>query len=1008
MSKKPLDLQAVREILAAKQSQPYWRSLEQLADTESFQDLMAREFPRHASEMRDPATRRNFLKLMGASLAMAGLSGCSLRQPQEKIVPYVRLPEQVIPGKPLFFASAHTFQGYAQGVLVESHEGRPTKIEGNEQHPASQGKTDLFMQAALLQMYDPDRSQKVTSGGAAKTWADFTAALGPALASANGAIRLLTGTITSPTLASQIQQFLSANTGARWYVYDPVGFDNTRAGAQLAFGQNVNTIYDFTKANVVLALDADFFAYGPANVRYQRDFMSRRVIRTEDAASVTMNRLYIAEPTFSITGTNADHRLPLRAAYVGELARSVAAALGVAGATPGSLPEKVGAIDVAAWVKAVAEDLQANRGAAVVVAGEGQPAEIHALAHAINAAIGAVGSTVRYTAPVDVLPIQPGTLADLVGEMNSDAVKALVMIESNPVYNAPADLKFAEALAKVPFSVHYGLYNDETAEKTTWHLPSTHYLEHWSDARAFDGTTSIVQPLIAPLYGSKSPHELLAALNGQPDAKGYDLVQQTYAASASSTFNDFWQTSLNAGVVANTAAAAITPALASGASFGSAAKLAEYELVLQPDTKVWDGAFANLGWLQELPHSISKVAWDNVAYVGISTAQKLGVQTGDVLRVTAGGGTVDAPVWVQPGTAEGVIALQLGYGRTKAGIVGTLNGSPVGYNAYAVRTSAAPYFTADVQLAKTGGTYEIASTQDHHAIDTKAGTDTQSDAAVRREIVHNITLAEYKAKPNLLHGEEEHFSLYPKRQFNGYAWGMAIDLNICTGCNACVVACDAENNIAVVGKTEVLRGREMQWIRIDRYYTGSLDTPEVVHQPMACQQCENAPCEVVCPVGATVHDTEGINNMVYNRCVGTKYCSNNCPFKVRRFNFLQYNDMLYKFDMDSLKLMRNPDVTVRVKGVMEKCTYCIQRINEVRQDKERLNDTIKDGEVISACQQACPTDAITFGNLNDAESKVSQIKRLPLSYRLLDELNVQTRTSYMAQVKNPNPALQEA
>ena len=998
MSKQPLDLQAVQEMLAAKKGQPFWRSLEQLANTEDFQDLVEREFPRHASEMRDPVTRRNFLKLMGGSLALMGLSGCALRQPQEKIVPYVRLPEQIIPGRPLFFASAHTFQGYAQGVLVESHEGRPTKIEGNADHPASQGKTDVFMQAALLQMYDPDRSQTIKNGGIDKKWADFTGALASSIVNAAGGVRLLTTTITSPTLAAQVQQFLTANAGSRWYVYDPVGFDNARAGAQQAFGRNVNTTYDFSKANVVLSLDSDFFAYGPANVRYQRDFMRRRAIRTANAAEATMNRLYVVEPMMSITGTNADHRLPVKASQVGEVARALAAALGVAGATAGQLSDKA-----TKYVAALAKDLQANRGTAAVIVGEGQPAAVHALGHAINAAIGAVGATVFYTDPIEVRPTQDGTLADLVGEMNSGAVKALVMLDGNPVYNAPADLNFAGALGKVPFSVHYGPYFDETGEKATWHVPSTHNLEHWSDARAYDGTTTIIQPLIAPIYGTKSPHELLAALGGKADAKGYDIVRATYQALGGTNAQTFWETSLNAGVVANTAAPRITPTLAAlnlGAGAGAGG---EYEVVYQPDTKVWDGSYANNGWLQELPHSISKITWDNLAYVGVATAQKLGAQTGDVVKITSGGRSIEVPIWIQPGTADGVLALQLGYGRSKSGIIGNYEGNPVGYNAYAIRSSSAAYFTGDATVAKTGATHPLASTQDHYSIEL------QSEEAKNRHIVELVTLDEYKKDALLLHHDKhESFDLYPNRQFVGYAWGMSIDLNVCTGCNACVVACNAENNIATVGKTEVLRGREMQWIRIDRYFAGSAENPQVVHQPLACQQCEKAPCEVVCPVGATVHDSEGLNNMVYNRCVGTKYCSNNCPFKVRRFNFLQYNDMLYKFDMDSLHLMKNPDVTIRVKGVMEKCTYCVQRINEVRQYKERVNDTIKDGEVITACQQACPTDAIVFGDLNDAQSQISQIKRLPLSYRLLDELNVHARTSYMAQVKNPNPELIEA
>lgn len=1005
MSNTPLDLQAVRENLANKPGQPVWRSLEQLANTEEFQELMEREFPRHASEMRDPVTRRNFLKLMGASLAMAGLTGCSIRQPQEKIVPYVRLPEEMIPGKPLFYATAHLFQGYAQGILVESHEGRPTKIEGNTEHPASLGKSDIFMQAAILQMYDPDRSQTIANAGTEKTWADFTGALTTAVANNGAGLRILSGTVTSPTLAAQIEQVLAANSGARWYVADSVGFDNTRVGAQLAFGENVNTVYDFTQANVVLAIDSDFFAYGPANVRHQRDFMSRRAIRSANPADASMNRLYVVEPIFTITGSNADNRLPIKASEVGEFARALAQTLGVSGAAAGTLPEKT-----TRFVAAVAADLQANRGTSAVIVGEGQPPEVHALVHAINAALGNVGTSVRYTAPIEALPAQAGTLADLVGEMNSGAVQSLVMLDVNPVYSASGDLRFAEALAKVPFSVHYGLYNDETAEKATWHIPGTHYLENWSDARAFDGTTTIIQPLIAPIYKTKSPHELLAALAGQADATGFDLVRATYGNNASGNFTRFWEESLNAGVVANTAAPTITPTLSTAFDFGSAPTTGEYELVFQPDTRIFDGSYANNGLLQELPHTISKITWDNAAYVAVSTAQKLGVTNGDIVTLTVGGQTVDAPIWILPGTAEGVVGVQLGYGRTKAGIVGTWEGRPVGFNASAIRSSTSPNFATAEGVAKTGGTYQFASTQDHYAIDYQNQTDLASTEAKNRHIAQAVTLAEYRDNPNVMN-EHNHevFTLYPKRQYTGYAWSMGIDLNVCTGCNACVMACNVENNIAVVGKTEVMRGREMHWIRIDRYFTGTgLDNPQVIHQPLGCQHCENAPCEVVCPVGATVHDSEGLNNMVYNRCVGTKYCSNNCPFKVRRFNFFQYNDMLYKFDMDSIKMMRNPDVTVRVKGVMEKCTYCVQRINEVRQDKVRLGQTIQDGEVITACQQACPTDAIVFGDLNDPNAQVTQRRKLPLTYTLLNELNVFARTSYMGMLKNPNPELAEA
>ncbi len=990
MSKKPLDLQAVREKLASSSGQQYWRSLEQLANTEEFQDFMDREFPRHASEMRDPITRRNFLKLAGASLALAGLTGCSIRHPRGKIVPYVRLPEQIIPGKPLFFATAHPFGGYGQGVLAESDEGRPTKVDGNGLHPATPGgASDIYMQASILNMYDPDRSQSVLNSGQPSTWENFVAAAAQALAQSGGGLRLLTGTITSPTLAQQIQGLLDQYPQARWYVYEPVGREGVQGGAQQAFGSNINTVYRFDRANVVLSLDSDFMAYGPANVRYQRDFFSRRAIRSADA-NVTMNRLYVVEPLLTVTGSNADHRLPLKASQVADVARAIATAIGVQGVAPANLPESANA-----FVQAVVRDLQANRGTSIVIPGEGQPAAVHALAHAINAVLGNDGSegTVVYTEPVEVLPEQAGTLQDLVNEMNAGAVQLLVMMDSNPVYAAPADLDFATALTKVPTSVHYGMHVDETAEKSTWHLPSTHFLEMWGDIRAFDGTTTIMQPLIAPLYGSRSPYELISALSGQ-NQSGFDIVRGFWQSqNGGANFEAFWEQALNDGIVPETTAAGTTPTVQTNfdAQAAQAAAVADsLELVFQADSKIFDGSYANNGWLHELPTTNSKISWDNVAYVSPRTAEARGLQRGDIIEITTNGRRVNAPVWIMPGQADNTIGVQLGYGRTRVGRVG----NNVGYNAYSIRSFASPWFATDVQINKVGSGYDIACTQDQASLEG-------------RDIVRTATLEEYRQDPNkFLHHEHEAYTLYPERVYSEYAWGMAIDLNICSGCNACVIACQSENNIPVVGKSEVLRGREMHWIRIDRYFGGpNIDNPEVMHMPMACQHCENAPCEVVCPVGATVHDSEGLNNMVYNRCVGTKYCSNNCPFKVRRFNFLQYNDMLYKWEDTSLKLMRNPNVTVRVKGVMEKCTYCVQRIAEVRQDKERLGEPIRDGEVVTACQNACPTTAITFGDINDATSQVAQLRRLPLSYTLLNELNVKPRTNYLAQIKNPNPEL---
>ena len=990
-----LDLAAVRAKLATQQGPAYWRSLEELAETPEFVNYLHREFPENASEWQDENGRRNFLKLMGASLALAGLSGCS--KAPEKIVPYVRAPEEFIPGKPVFYATAMPLSGVGTGLLVESHMGRPTKVEGNPEHPGSLGATDVFAQASILGLYDPDRSQVLSNAGRIATWSGFFNAANTEIsklrATKGAGLRILTETVTSPTLAAQIRAVLADFPQAKWHQYEPAGRHAARAGSQLAFGEFVETTYNFAKADIVLALDADFLCEGPGHLKYAREFAARRRVR---GAEKKMNRMYALESTPTPSGTLADHRLAVKAREVESFARAIAAKIGVA--TQASPCAALNAH--AKWVEAVAKDLQAHRGACVVVAGERQSAAVHALAHAMNSALGNVGATVSYTESIEANPVdQMESLRQLANEMAAGQVQFLLILGGNPVFTAPADIQFKEKMEKVPFRVHASLYEDETSAECHWHLPEAHYLEAWGDVRAFEGTLSIQQPLILPLYNGKSHIEILQAFLKEPAKAGYDIVRDSWRARlGAANFEKQWRRVLHDGVLANSAVAAkkVAPKPLPAQAEKNPDALG-MELVLRPDPSIYDGQFANNGWLQELPKPLTKLVWDNAALVSPRTAQKLGVQMNDVVELACAGHSLRAPVWVMPGQTEDSVTLHLGYGRTRTGRVG----SGTGVNAYAVRVSDSPWMRGNLNVTRTGQRYQLTVTQHHHSIDTSA-------VEHRVEgIVREGTLEQYKKNPQFVNAIEPapdpRLTLYPDYQYTGYAWGMMVDLSSCVGCNSCVVACQAENNIPIVGKEQVEKGREMHWIRIDRYYKGGLDEPETVHQPMQCQHCENAPCEVVCPVAATTHSHEGLNEMTYNRCVGTRYCSNNCPYKVRRFNFFQYSD----YETEVLALGRNPDVTVRSRGVMEKCTYCVQRINHARIDAEREGRKIRDGEVVTACQQACPTQAIVFGDLNDKTSRVAQERAEPLGYGVLTELMTKPRTGYTAKLRNPNPELEK-
>jgi molybdopterin-containing oxidoreductase family iron-sulfur binding subunit len=972
--------------------------------------------------------------------------------------------------------------GCATGLLAKSYDGRPVKLEGNPDHPGSLGTTDVFAQASLLDLYDPDRSQEVSYRGTPKSWQNFMTTLRTSIeenrADGGAGIRFLTPTVSSPTLQDQFKKLQAELPNFRWYQYEPVNNDNAFAGSKLAFGSPVHPVYKFDAAERILSLDADIFS--GTNPRYMGDIIRGRQLSEEKHGQI--NRLYVVETQMSLMGAKSDHRLAVRPSEVPEIAKAIAMALGVSGANSTYTKN-------AAWIAALAKDLLEHKGKSVVIAGDYQPPIVHALAHAMNATLESVGKTVTYTDPISPSDkTQIDGLRELVADIDAGSVKMLVVMGGNPVYNTPADLKLShERMDKVPLRVHLGLHYDETGEYCHWHVADKHFLESWSDARSYDGTASIIQPLIEPLYGGHNAHELLQLFFREGfDKKDIDIVKgywqtqnitpapkpspapQTGAAHASpapaanshgsqpaatpaatpaktpapaatptarpaatpaaspaaaavrADFEDNWRRIVHDGVVANTALPAKT--LTPNTAFLSQPAAAPtgtgpLEIAILPDPSVYDGRFANNGWLQELPNPLTKITWENVALVSPKTAERLDLNQARDLREKSGGerGTAfintrgtnmsadvvtlnyqgsniskGVPVWVSPGHPDDVITIYMGYGRTRAGRIGT----GLGYNAFEVRRSDAMDFGFG-DITKTGEQANIVSTQIHFNMEG-------------RDILRVFDVDVFEANPDMGHQPDMYpLTMFPhaRDQFQQtYAehnkWGMTIDINSCVGCNACVIACQAENNIPVVGKEQVERSRDMHWLRIDSYYGGD-DTsdPEGPHfQPILCQQCEQAPCEVVCPVTATAHNAEGLNDMVYNRCVGTRYCSNNCPYKVRRFNFLLYQD----WDTPQYKLMRSPDVTVRSRGVMEKCTYCTQRISAARIEAEKEGRKIVDGEVVTACQAACPTNAITFGDMNDPESKVTRSKKDHRDYILLNELNTQPRTTYLAGLKNQN------
>ncbi len=1026
---KPLEhvdgLEAFRAPAAG--GRDFWRTLEEWANTDAFQKMARRDYPHLEQSWGDPVNRRHFLRLLGASLALAGLTGCS-PAPQEPILPYVQAPQGMIPGRPLYFASTIPQDGYGVGVLVESHEGRPTKVDGNPDHPACPrpqdvparspyGPSNAFAQASILTLYDPDRSRAVTHLGQIASLDAFVAAFRTAMRSKPGGARLhiLTETVTSPSLAYQLTSLLKKVPGARWYVDEFLGQENVHLGARQAFGELVATHYRLEQADLIVSLDSDFLSCGPAQVRHQVEFASRRRQRRSEPEQ-KMNRLYMLECSFTITGAVADHRLPLRPAEIETAARALAAALDPSfrhlsdNRAPGPWQ---------GWVAAVADDLRRHRGKCVVLAGACQPPFVHALAHALNSFLGNVGHTVHYTAPVEFSPELAGSLKDLADEMAAGHVDILAILGGNPVYTAPVDLDFAGKMARVPLRFHQALHEDETSAHCHWHIPQAHYLESWDDLRAHDGTLSFSQPLIAPLYGGTTAQEMLAVLLDAPERSCYQLVRGFYRSlfddsrpgaeevrafwhqyephGFTGEFETWWQKALHAGVVEGTQARGRAVRLRT--DWAGLAPVAVVpgnglDVVFRADPTLHDGRFANNGWLQELPKPLTQLTWGNAVLISPATAVRLRFTTADhpeeanekEVELTCQGRSVIGPIWVLPGLPENTVTIHLGHGRTRAGHVGT----GVGFNANLIRMSSNPWFAGGGTLRGTGGKIRLAATQQHHLMEGR-------DVVITGTPEQPPVIPTPPSRRLTLYDDSEHLQAAEQ-------WGMVIDLSSCTSCKACVVACQAENNIPVVGKEDVLRGREMHWLRVDSYHRGPPANPETYFQPVPCMHCENAPCELVCPVDATVHSSDGLNDMVYNRCVGTRYCSNNCPYKVRRFNFFQFAD----WTTDTLQLMRNPEVTVRSRGVMEKCTYCVQRIRIGQIQAGREDRAVRDGDVVTACQAACPAGAITFGNLKDRTSKVAGLMDEPARYALLAELNTRPRTTYLAAYRNPNPEITAA
>lgn len=1046
----------------------YWRGLDELAGTPDFKAFVDREFPEGASEFTDAPSRRSFVKLMGASLALAGLGVTGCRRPEERIYPFGKQPEGYIHGLPQYFATAMPTRTGAIPLVAKQHDGRPVKVEGNDRHPDSNGGTDAFAQASVLGLYDPDRAIRFTRAGntvGREVALDALTTLGAQLASKQGAgLAILAGHTSSPS-RTRLQRELAARLPqSKWFSYESVAFDTAAKAARLVTGKDVTPYYRFEAASVIVSLDCDFLGREEDSARFNRAFAQGRKVA---GAHDSMNRLYVAEALISLTGSNADHRLRLAAGQVFALAAALAAEILPAGDAKNAaagVPKPAG-VD-AKWIAECAADLLAHKGKAVVVAGYNQPIAVHAIAHAMNAALEAFGKTVELR---ETISHSGDSLTQLAASLNAGQVETLVILDGNPVYDAPADLEWAVTQRKAKQVLRLGYYEDETAEQTDWHFPSAHFLESWGDARTTDGTLVPVQPLIEPLFGGLTEIEVLARLIGEPQAKSHDIVRKTFFALAKTTSEDAWERFLYDGFLAGSQSESMTPALDTAAvakAIQDAPKPAApskdaLEVVFHRDSKVDDGRYANNGWLQELPDPMTKLVWDNAALISRKTAAELGLINTEFVTLDVAGRTLKVPVWITPGMADHTIALALGYGRKKPGRVACFEGHPVGFNAGILRPAASPWIASGAKLTPSRDQHTFATTQSHWAMSGRPIVREANLAQFQKSpgFAKNFDLESHSAHiPNGPDGQpaqmyKHAYTEDPARQLSGTnQWGMAIDLSACTGCGACVIACQSENNIPIVGKDQVIRGREMHWLRIDRYFTGYkenqrnkliadedqwreewIDDPQVVNQPMMCQHCEKAPCESVCPVNATVHDEEGLNVMAYNRCVGTRYCSNNCAWKVRRFNFFDYNKRpinygdtsagmsggLYKgpfgkrsaAELELVKMAKNPEVTVRMRGVMEKCTFCTQRIESAKIARKTAAGASGDVQVTdahglkTACQQACPAEAIVFGNQLETGSRVNQWKKNPRDYTVLGFLDTRPRLTYLAKVRNPNPKM---
>lgn len=1054
----------------------YWRSLDELQFTPQFEEYLHREFPQAASEFPQGMSRRRWLQLMGASLTMAGVTGC--RWQAEEFLPAATRVPDYIPGEPQFLATLHELRGFARSLVVRQYDGRPIKVEGNPQHPQSNGAADVFAQACVLDLYDPDRIGRPTEfeGNRAieRTWDQVEEAVASLIDQAgDGArLRVLAGASSSPSRLRLERAFTERFPQAKWVEYEPISRQSVEQGAQQAFGQRLRPHYKFDAADVILVIDGDPFGGDPDQINHARGWASRRA--PEDGK---MNRMYVVESQFSSTGAAADHREPLASSRIPQFLDELEQAIGEAdGGEPSS--QNV-------FIKALASDLAKFQGTGLIYAGHRQPAAVHARVHRLNAQLGNLGKTVVFTEETNPerAPYVEA-IAELATEMREGSIETLLILRGNPAYDAPADVDFAAALQKVPNSIHLSDYRNETTLSCRWYLPVTHPLEQWGDGRTYDGTYTLQQPLIAPLHGGRSEIEFLAMLlgeNEQPEEEGGTpaveenaslpgeaIVRKSFEEIAGGSDENAWRKALHDGFVADSAPQPVE-ATAQGAEDGngqSSGALAEgeFEIVFCESEHVYDGRFANNGWLQEAPAFISKLTWDNAALMSFNDAKQLGVVHEDVVRVTVGERSIELPVYVLPGQADGSIGVELGYGRRAAGLVGGFEvesedrrAPVVGVNAYVLRTTGTMSVATGAKVEKVAGRkHPLAITQDHHAIDTIGLAEIAQRVPM---LVREGTQDLFQERPDFAQHAVHHpplESLWTSPDYSqDHAWGMAIDLSKCVGCNACVVACQSENNVPVVGKEQVLAGREMHWLRMDRYFRGRPEGRSeteggvsVVGQPVLCMHCEHAPCEQVCPVAAAVHDREGLNLMVYNRCVGTRYCNNNCPYKVRRFNFFNWNreserNKKYRslpvLGLEGEKILEdksqalasmvfNPEVTVRSRGVMEKCTYCQQRIaaakiearnHNVHSDDPAVRRSLKvqDGALETACQQTCPTDAIVFGDLLDETSRVYKLHYMrqredqtpshPRAYGMLEELNVRPRTAYLARIKNPHPLLAE-